>query len=172
MLLRRLKDRVVESKPGALQCIGTSATLGGSEKDFKQLAVFGERLFGEKFEWIASDPARQDVVIGSKKQLTVAGRSWGSPDSELYQRWVEIVDGKDPDKIPTLMREGLSSGVPEEILKEAQKSCGGEWTRFIYLVLSGDGRLITLQQMLGKSRVPSLTRPASYSRMIKTVKVI
>lgn len=32
MLLRRLKDRVVESKPGALQCIGTSATLGGSEK--------------------------------------------------------------------------------------------------------------------------------------------
>lgn len=150
MLLRRLKDRVVESKPGALQCIGTSATLGGSEKDFKQLAVFGERLFGEKFEWIASDPARQDVVIGSKKQLTVAGRSWGSPDSELYQRWVEIVDGKDPDKIPTLMREGLSSGVPEEILKEAQKSCGGEWTRFIYLVLSGDGRLITLQQMLGE----------------------
>ena len=66
MLLRRLKDRVVKSKPVALQCIGTSATLGENEKSFKQLAVFGERLFGEKFEWAVEDPDRQDIIIGHK----------------------------------------------------------------------------------------------------------
>lgn len=148
MLLRRLKDRVVESRPGILQCIGTSATLGGSERDFKQLAVFGERLFGEKFEWIADDPARQDVVIGYKKKLIVASRSWGSPACEFYQRWVRIVDGKEADKISALVLEALNSGVPEEILRSAQKDSRGEWTRFIYLVLSGDKRVISLQQML------------------------
>ncbi|HHW03031.1 MAG TPA: DEAD/DEAH box helicase [Thermoanaerobacterales bacterium] len=150
MLLRRLKDRIVKSKPGALQCIGTSATLGENEKNFKQLAIFGGRLFGEKFEWVAEDPARQDIVIGYKKHLKIAGRSWGNPKNKLYQRWVELVDGKDPDKISKMMEEGLNSGIPEEILKAALNRCEGEWERFIYWVLSGDSRLITLQQMLEK----------------------
>ncbi len=148
MLLRRLKDRVVKSKPGAMQCIGTSATLGGNEKDFKDVAKFGERLFGEKFEWIADDPSRQDVVVGYKKQLNTAKSSWGKPDSELYIRWAEITDEKGLDKLDKLVAGGMDLGVPAEILKAAQESCGGEPAKFIYSVLSGDSRVITLQQML------------------------
>jgi len=151
ILLRRLKDRVVESRPGALQCIGTSATLvGNEEKDFKQVVRFGERLFGEKFEWFTDDPKRQDVVIGHKKQLAVSQNIWGKPDSDLYLRWAAIVDGEDVDKISKMVQEGENLGVPKEVLKRARGICSGEWTGFIYRVLSGDSRVVTLQRMLEK----------------------
>ena len=48
MLLRRLKDRVVNSEPGALQCIGL-AQHWVKLKSFQQLVVFG-KTFGEKFD--------------------------------------------------------------------------------------------------------------------------
>jgi ATP-dependent helicase YprA (DUF1998 family) len=37
MLIRRLKDRVVRSKPGKLKCIGTSATLSKGREDFNKI---------------------------------------------------------------------------------------------------------------------------------------
>ena len=53
MLLRRLRDRVTRSRPGALQCFGTSATLGRGERDYPELVEFAEALFAEPFEWRA-----------------------------------------------------------------------------------------------------------------------
>ncbi|MGI6284939.1 DEAD/DEAH box helicase [Neomoorella humiferrea] len=148
MLLRRLKDRVCESRPGTLQCIGTSATLGVDEKGFREVTEFGTKLFGEKFEWIEDNPARQDVVVAFKKHLKVAESSWGKPGSELYGKWSEVIDGDEQDKIERLIAGGLESGIPQNILTLAQKDCRGEWSRFIYLVLSRDSRVITLQQRL------------------------
>jgi ATP-dependent helicase YprA (DUF1998 family) len=49
MLLRRLRDRVVQSVPGRLQCIGTSATLGGGQADCAAVVQFASGLFGERF---------------------------------------------------------------------------------------------------------------------------
>ncbi|NPV43661.1 MAG: DUF1998 domain-containing protein [Firmicutes bacterium] len=113
-----------------------------------QVVRFGERLFGEKFEWFTDDPKRQDVVIGHKKQLAVSQNIWGKPNSDLYPRWAAIVDGEDVDKISKMVQEGENLGVPKEVLKRARGICSGEWTGFIYRVLSGDSRIVTLQRML------------------------
>jgi hypothetical protein len=51
MLLRRLKHRVrAGGARGQLQCIATSATLGGGESDRAEVAEFASRLFDEPFE--------------------------------------------------------------------------------------------------------------------------
>ena len=62
MLLRRLRDRVVQSKPGRLQCIGTSATLGSGVGDEPRIAKFASDLFSEKVEHHDSESERQDIV--------------------------------------------------------------------------------------------------------------
>ncbi|MCC6652873.1 MAG: DEAD/DEAH box helicase, partial [Candidatus Eisenbacteria bacterium] len=62
MLMRRLRDRVVESSTGSLTCFGTSATLGKGREDFPALAKFAEALFGEPFEYSQDDPLRMDVI--------------------------------------------------------------------------------------------------------------
>jgi hypothetical protein len=49
MLLRRLRDRVVGSRRGALRVVATSATLGRGEEDYPTLVRFGSDLFDEPF---------------------------------------------------------------------------------------------------------------------------
>jgi ATP-dependent helicase YprA (DUF1998 family) len=71
MLLRRVRDRVVRSEVGRLQCFATSATLGAGERDFPALARFATELFGEPFEWDPNDTSRQDVVSASVRRLRV-----------------------------------------------------------------------------------------------------
>lgn len=69
MLLRRLRDRVNGSRRGVLQCFGTSATLGGGERDFPELVTFAVDLFDEEFAWDPDDPLRQDVVTARHRPL-------------------------------------------------------------------------------------------------------
>lgn len=69
MLLRRVRDRVVRSEPGRLQCFATSATLGGGSDDFPDLIDFAEGLFGETFAWEDGDPGRQDIVEATRLPL-------------------------------------------------------------------------------------------------------
>jgi superfamily II DNA or RNA helicase len=147
MLLRRLKDRVVKSKPMAVQCIGTSATLGGDKKDFSRVAKFGSGLFGEQFEWHEQDPSRQDIITGSKKNLAVADSSWGEPKADLYIKWEALIQKSDV-KISDLIRSGQELGIPANIIQLAEKESLGHWSRFIYHVLAGDKRVLTLQNML------------------------
>lgn len=147
ILLRRLKDRVVKSKPGALQCIGTSATLGGDKRDFGRVAQFGSGLFGEQFEWDEQDPGRQDVVAGSKKNLAVAESKWGAPQESLYAEWKGIIQSGEVNT-SDLVRTGRELGVPPQVIREAEKESSGQWARFLYLVLAGDQRVIALQNML------------------------
>ena len=56
MLLRRLRQRIVEGGGGDLQCVATSATLGGGDTRRSELASFANRLFGANF-------AADDVVV-------------------------------------------------------------------------------------------------------------
>ncbi|HOE31548.1 MAG: DEAD/DEAH box helicase [Opitutaceae bacterium] len=58
MLLRRLKQRLREGgQKAGLQCIATSASLGGGANDRKALADFATELFGEPFE-------EEDILTG------------------------------------------------------------------------------------------------------------
>jgi len=149
MLLRRLKDRVVKSQHGVLKCIGTSATLvGESENDYKGVTEFAERLFGEEFQWIKGDPKRQDVVTGTKKRLVISKESRYRPESNIYNIWSEIVEGNDANKIEILIEKGLKAGIPVDVLDEAKEKSDGDWRKFIYIALSSDSRLITLQTKL------------------------
>ena len=52
MLLRRVRDRVAPNR--AIQCIATSATVGG-DGDPSAVTKFASNLFGQPFEWDADD---------------------------------------------------------------------------------------------------------------------
>jgi ATP-dependent helicase YprA (DUF1998 family) len=72
LLLRRLKDRVVRSEAGRIQCFATSATLGRGVEDHPALVDFASAIFGERFEWLDDDPQRQDVIAAHRRPLSVA----------------------------------------------------------------------------------------------------
>ena len=150
MLLRRLKERVVKSKPRAIQCVATSATLGGKEKDFGQVAEFATNLFGEPFIYKEHAPDEQDVIAGVTKRLAIAEKSWGKPHPNLYLDWQQLVQNEGAT-ISLLTNRCQGSGVPEKIIQKAMAQSGGKWRRFIYGVLSGDQRVLTLPTMLEKS---------------------
>ncbi len=65
MLLRRLRDRVVQSQFDRLQFIGTSATLGTGADASVKITNFAADLWGETVEQHETDLARQDVVTPS-----------------------------------------------------------------------------------------------------------
>ncbi len=65
-LLRRVRDRVCSSTPGALQCIATSATLGSGRDDYSVLTQFASDLFGEPFDWNPADADHQDIIEATR----------------------------------------------------------------------------------------------------------
>lgn len=100
MLIRRLKDRVARGKN--LQCIATSASLQG---ELSQITGFGESIFGEEFEYIESDPSRQDIVFSQKVKRPREG-TWGFTES--------TITGKDTDAALSSMEDELSSAAAKK----------------------------------------------------------
>lgn len=150
MLLRRLKDRVADGQEKRLQCIATSATLGGKE-EARRIVDFARQLFGEPFEWIDGDPVRQDVVEAVRLPLAPGTEGWGKPSVELYQVWRELINGvPEGHLVREFAKHGKGNGVPQEALVEAERRSSGPagWKAFLYEVLKGDERLLMLQQEL------------------------
>jgi hypothetical protein len=154
MLLRRLKDRVVAGEEGRLQCIATSATLGGRE-DARRIVDFASQLFGEPFEWSEDDPARQDVIEAVRLPVARKTEGWGKPAPQIYKIWQEIIADTCADEVTgevirELAKHGKEKGIPQTVLAEAtEKSSGAKgWRAFLYEVLKGDLRVIALQQEL------------------------
>lgn len=151
MLLRRLKDRIVNSEPGRLRCMATSATLG-SEKDFAGVTAFASDLFGERFEWVEHDPGRQDVIFAERAPLSALGTTWGTGAPGLYLTlWeslkrAETGGGQDAD-LRQLREQARSAGVPEGMLGGA----GLSPESFLFGVLKGDARVQRLRELLAES---------------------
>lgn len=97
MLLRRLFDRTDRS-PADVRCIATSATLGSGEADFPGVAAFARNLFGAPFEYENDDPARQDVVPGTRRPFALP--SVGPEAADLLNR---LLDG--PASVQSLADE-------------------------------------------------------------------
>lgn len=77
MLLRRLKRRLREGgRIGRFQCIATSATIAGKERDKPAVAKFASELFGEKFK-------DEDVILGVTEPIPDIGRESLSLDDYL-----------------------------------------------------------------------------------------
>jgi ATP-dependent helicase YprA (DUF1998 family) len=107
-LLRRLRDRIVGSKTGRLQCIGTSATLGSGPKDRPRLVDFAHDLFDEPFDlncliepqrialdntdvtWEITDEQVDELLIATESsesgtELVAAAKSLGCPTIDAVQ---------------------------------------------------------------------------------------
>ncbi|ADI74081.1 DEAD/DEAH box helicase domain protein [Methanohalobium evestigatum Z-7303] len=140
MLIRRLKDRVVGNIPGEIKCIATSATLGNSDSDFKDVADFSNKLFGEHFD--------ENDVIGPERKIENFDGSWGKPSYLLYQSWQDIINQNDTDKITALIESGVNHNVPVDVLEESRNRCEGDYQKFLYHVLKGDDNLISLRNLL------------------------
>lgn len=85
MLLRRVRDRVHDSRRAALQCFGTSATLGRGAQDAPDVAEFAEALFDEDFE-------PSDIVHPDRLPLAQHQSAWGlTPEAlgRVHQSWSE-----------------------------------------------------------------------------------
>lgn len=147
MLLRRLKDRVVKSEKGHLQCVATSATLG-SKNDLKGIADFASNLFGEVFEWDDNDSARQDVISAERVLLGTQGSSWGEGRPELYAAlWQTLKDSEaDSQTLARLREQAVALGVPSAIVDGA----GQVVERFLFDILRGDKCIQRLREMLAE----------------------
>ena len=157
MLLRRLKDRVVQSEPGRLRCLATSATLGRGQEDFPAVAAFATELFGERFEWVKSDPLRQDVVAATHLPMAALGTPWGEGSPDLYPALQQALSTGEatPDVINDLIAVTLQHGVPLSAVEGARQAIGQTdghtpVDRFLYFLLRGDGRLRALQYGLAE----------------------
>ncbi|HBY94498.1 MAG TPA: DEAD/DEAH box helicase, partial [Chloroflexi bacterium] len=123
MLLRRLKDRVVASRPGHLQYIATSATLGRGREDFPDVVGFASEIFGAPFEWADSDPDRQDVVAGEREPLAAFEPSWGDGTPVLYAALDRAIAEQAP--LPTLAEMATTHEVPVETVGAARRLAAG-----------------------------------------------
>ena len=142
MLLRRLKDRVVRSEPGRLQCIATSATLGGGEEDYPAVVRFASQLCSEEFG--------MDDVISAEREEIPDLHGWGSPDPAAYRAWRNIL-ATSGQAVPALYEAGLRHAVPQGVLDEALRRAGEDAHTFFFYVLQGDRRLLWLRRHLADS---------------------
>jgi len=160
MLLRRLKDRVVKSEPGKLQMIATSATLGRDEQDFPAVVDFASHLFGEKFEWIADNPDRQDVVKATRAQRSNSIDHQYMVDSSLFLQLQSCL-GVSAESVDFELIEAVCSKnhLPSRVIDEAKQNIQNisedeKMSCFLYFLLKDCQPLHLLQQKLLSS--PSL----------------
>jgi ATP-dependent helicase YprA (DUF1998 family) len=134
MLLRRLKDRVVQSEPNRLQCFATSATLGGGPEDHPALTQFASDLFGEPF---SCDETEHDVVVATRQPL-------GS---------------REPDRhLDAMAFRSLQSGIRaanHEVVADLASAQGlapppdpEDWPGWLHSVLKTEEHVVALQRRL------------------------
>ncbi|MCL4434827.1 MAG: DEAD/DEAH box helicase [Actinobacteria bacterium] len=138
MLLRRVRDRVVCSERGILRYVGTSATLGRGEEDYRALADFATALFDEETEYLPHDGRRQDIVSPVKLPLVAADASWELDDDTL-------------DALNEVFRDGASAAH----LAGVVRSCGGphvetnqDTSSYLGELLATESHVVQLQRRL------------------------
>lgn len=144
MLLRRLRDRVIESEPGRLRCFATSATLGKGQQDYPELVEFAESLFAEPFEWDDDDPTRQDIVVATRKDL-VRDKAAHEIPQELFaglQRAFRA--GASADELAAMVGTAGSVEAPTD---------DQEPPAYLYHLLSRDKSVVALQSELERGSV-------------------
>jgi ATP-dependent helicase YprA (DUF1998 family) len=139
MLLRRLKDRVVQSEHGRLTCIATSATLGQGRKDFPQAADFAENLFAETF-------TADDVFEAERQDVGSLGAPWGRGSADFYAALSHLYSAAEEPFIQAVTDVAARFELPPSVLQRANESGGPN--RALYALLRGDGRIHELQKSL------------------------
>lgn len=104
MLLRRLRDRVAGGN--TLQCIATSATVGGNNA---AVARFASDLFDAPFEHDPSNSEHQDVVTATRVTAP-NGREWGPLPPAAYAQLVVASPAELLDRARELGYDGTDAG--------------------------------------------------------------
>ncbi len=145
MLLRRLKDRIVQSEKGRLTCIATSATLGEGPQDFPQAAEFAENLFDEPFD-------ASDVFEAERQNVSALGAVWGTGTAELYADLNQLFQKEERPSPQAIAAIASRHAVPSALQQPIQQSGGPN--RALYTLLRGDHHIHDLQTRL--QREPDL----------------
>jgi superfamily II DNA or RNA helicase len=112
MLLRRLVDRVASGQ--ALQCIATSATVGGEQRP-KDVTDFASNLFHAPFSY-GADPAEQDLVRATRVPDD-GGLPWGPLAGDVYEQLIA-----ERKALPAVVaRHGGESSDPGAALRREQR---------------------------------------------------
>jgi hypothetical protein len=148
MLLRRVRDRVVNSEPGRLNYFATSATLGKGESDYPLLRAFGEALFDERFEWEPTDPKRQDIVGPTVQRLSVGKGRHRLPPASYGSLRLAFEGGASPAELAAAAGD-IPSDVADQVRTAPTPGAA------LNALLSCDQRLVELQAEL-ESRVMTI----------------
>lgn len=148
MLLRRVRDRVTVSRPGAIQAFATSATLGSGRADYPKLLDFAQTLTGETFEWRDEDPGRQDVVEAYRSVLTQGERRYQLSDQAVRELQHAYRGGARPESLASIVAaDGIDLGLDGPGITGSSE----DW---LYELLRHDERVLTLQRSLqGSARL-------------------
>ncbi len=103
MLLRRVRDRVNESKPGRLRFIGTSATLGTGSDAAPRIAEYATDLFGEQVEHHSHDERRRDVVTPVLESEPIPAPAWQAPRGAFHAFREALASGCVPDETSAMI---------------------------------------------------------------------
>lgn len=155
MLLRRVKDRVVQSQKGILQTIATSATLGRGEEDFPEIINFANTLFSETFEWIPEDSTRQDIVLSTRIPVQSKITAWKESSPQLFCELDNVLaeDLESHEQFQKIQKICSRFEVPKEVLihalsfmerLEKKDALNG----FLYELFKENQSLISLRELL------------------------
>jgi hypothetical protein len=150
MLLRRVKDRVVQSQTGKLQMIATSATLGRGEEDFPAVVEFAGNLFNEPFEWNPEIATQQDVVKATRVPFVMQENLWEQKDGDLFIKLNQIIESNSPDPISALEQVCKDSDVPSVVISKAISESKNferkqSIDRFLYVLLHNNTAFANLR---------------------------
>ena len=112
MLLRRLRDRVHESRIGRLRFVGTSATLGTGSDAALRIAEYARDLFGERVEHHSHDEGRQDIVTPVLEPHPIPSSSWTASEGAFHSFAEALADGRVPDGVASLV-PGMATPQPD-----------------------------------------------------------
>ena len=143
MLLRRVRDRVIASKPGSISFVGTSATLGSGESDVKHVAEYASELFGEPVEYMPGDTSRQDVVLPAVDPLVHGEATWSLDESRVEDLHRCFVAGD-----PT---ENLDSLIPDSAFANGERPSA--LSDYLWTALSRESHVVQLQERLERGSV-------------------
>ena len=123
MLLRRLRDRVVGSERGRIQCFASSATLGRGRRDYPKLTEFGQMLFDEEFEWVEGKAGRQDVISATRRRLVRADADSSLAPATYGEIREAYRSGADVEQLAAKAGwDANGSATPEELLAARLRS--------------------------------------------------
>lgn len=144
MLMRRVKDRVVDSEKGRIQFIGTSATLGGKLDEMSEISEFGTSLFGEQLNYHESDTSLQDIVLPDIKDLSAENENWNA-SAEAITALVQVLETT--HSAQEFFSIAKQEGFPEnlDIEKGIREVCGR--------VMVNEGHILRLRKELLKGAV-------------------